>query len=85
MRAGSGGRSIQRKDGRSGISVNDAVIIAASAINNKVHTYEHQLLNDYRRGDKKLLDVLDSKIEEETAGCELGICEGFHDFVYISR
>ena len=76
---------MQREDGRNGTSINNGVIIAASAINDRVHTYEHQLLNDYRRGDKKLLEVLDSKIEEEKAGRELGICEGFHDFVYLSR
>ena len=85
VRAGSGGRSIRWEDGRSGLSANNGVTIAASAINNQVHTYEHQLLDDYRRGDKNLLDVLDSKIEEEAAGCELRICEGFHDFVHISR
>ena len=85
VRAGSAGRSIRWDDGRSGSSVNNVVIIAAFAINNRVYTYEHQLLDDYRRGDKNLLDVLDSKIEEEAAGCELRICEGFHDFIHISR
>ena len=41
VRAGSGGRSIRWEDGRFGLSVNNGVIIAASAINDRVHTYEH--------------------------------------------